>query len=216
VIDSRAARRGTFVTVEGIEGSGKSTLLAGLAARLGAGGSQPLVTREPGGTPVGDAVRAIFLDRRVAIAPLAEALLVNAARAQHVSDAIRPALADGRVVLCDRYVDSTLAYQGYGRGLEIAFLRGLCDAATGGLEADLTILVDVPVEVSRARTHSRGDAIDRLEGEDDAFHERVRRGYLQLAQSPRHCVLDGTRPPDEVLELALQALRDRVREPNPR
>lgn len=213
--ESRSTRAASFVTVEGIEGSGKSTLLAGLAARFRSCGDDPLVTREPGGTPLGDAVRAIFLERATAISPLTEALLINAARAQHVSDAIRPALEAGRIVLCDRYVDSTLAYQGYGRGLALDDLRSLCDVATGGLEADVTLLVDVPVDVSRARTRSRGRPVDRLESEDEAFHARVRSGYLELARSPRHCALDGTLPPGDVLELALRGLRERLRRPSP-
>jgi dTMP kinase len=208
VIRSKVAPAATFVVVEGVEGSGKSTLLEALADRLRSAGRDPLVTREPGGTPVGDAIRTIFLDRRIAIAPLTEALLINAARAQHVSDTIRPALAAGRPVLCDRYVDSTLAYQGYGRGLNLPFLRELCNAATGGLEPDVTLVVDVPVEVSRARTRSRERAVDRLESEDDAFHERVRQGYLELATLPGHCVLDGTLAPQQVLERALQALHE--------
>lgn len=204
--ESRFGSAPAFVTVEGIEASGKSTLLAALAERFRRAGVDPLVTREPGGTPLGDAVRAIFLDRSVAVSALTEALLINAARAQHVADAIRPALAAGRVVLCDRYVDSTLAYQGYGRGLDVAYLRGMCDAATGGLEPDVTLLVDVPVEVSLLRTAARGRAVDRLENEDAAFHERVRRGYLELARSPRHFVVDGTLAPDELLQLAANAL----------
>ena len=112
-----------FVVLEGVEGSGKSTLLSALAERLNSDARNALVTREPGGTPLGDAVRAVFLDRAISITPLTEALLMNAARAQHVSDAIRPALEAGRPVLCDRFVDSTLAYQGYGRGLDLTFLR---------------------------------------------------------------------------------------------
>ena len=202
----------TFVTVEGIEGSGKSTLLSGLAERLRTHGSEIFATREPGGTPLGDAIREIFLNRSLAISPLTEALLINAARVTHVTDAIGPALAAGRIVLCDRFVDSTLAYQGYGRGLELRYLRELCDAATGGLEPDLTLLVDVPVEISRARTRSRHRGVDRLESEDDAFHERVRHGYLELARSsPRHVVLDGTLSAQQVLERAWLELRERVR-----
>ncbi|MGA8535224.1 MAG: dTMP kinase [Candidatus Tumulicola sp.] len=204
---SAPAAGARFFVVEGIEGSGKSTLLAALAEHLRNDGGDALVTREPGGTPVGDAVRAVFLDRSAAISPLTEAFLINAARAQLVSGAIRPALEAGRLVLCDRYVDSTLAYQGYGRGLDLEFLRDLCDAATGGLEPDLTLVVDVPVEVSRARMRSRERAADRLEIEDDPFHERVRRGYLELAKRPLHYVLDGTLPPERVLEGALRALR---------
>jgi dTMP kinase len=193
-----------FLTVEGIEGSGKSTLLGGLSDRLRSRGREVFVTREPGGTPVGDAIRGIFLDRGVSIAPLTEALLVNAARAQHVADRIRPELAAGRDVLCDRFVDSTLAYQGYGRGVDLDVLRGLCDAATGGLVPDLTLVLDIPVDTSRRRTGSRGQAADRLESEDDGFHQRVRDGFLDLARGPRYRVLDATQPPEALLELALR------------
>ncbi|HTA40334.1 MAG TPA: dTMP kinase, partial [Candidatus Acidoferrales bacterium] len=186
-----------------IEGSGKSTLLSGLSDRLRSRGREIFVTREPGGTPVGDAIRALFLDRDVSIAPLTEALLVNAARAQHVADRIRPELAAGRIVLCDRFVDSTMAYQGYGRGVDLGVLRSMCDAATGGLVPDLTFVLDVPLALSRSRTVSRGRAVDRLEAEDDGFHQRVRDGFLELARGPRYRILDGTLPQDELVDRAL-------------
>lgn len=197
-----------FVTIEGIEASGKSTLAESLAGRLQAEGRDVFVTREPGGTPVGDAVRVIFLDRSIRIEPLAEAFLINAARVQHVARGIRPALEAGRAVVCDRFIDSTLAYQGYGRGLDLAELRQLSDRAAGGLMPDVTLLVDVPVEVSRERRRERGGAVDRLESEADAFYERVRAGYLELARGPRHRVIDGTLPVSEVLAQALQALSE--------
>ena len=200
-----------FLTVEGIEGSGKSTLLGGLADRLRSRGREIFVTREPGGTPVGDAIRALFLDRSVSIAPLTEALLVNAARAQHVADRIRPELAAGHIVLCDRFVDSTLAYQGYGRGVDLQVLHGLCDAATGGLEPDLTFVLDLSVETSRRRTGSRGGPVDRLEAENDGFHQRVRDGFLELARGPRYCVLDAMLPQDELLARALSEVDARLR-----
>jgi dTMP kinase len=197
-----------FVTVEGIEGSGKSTFLSGLAERLRAEGREVFVTREPGGSPVGNAIRDIFLNRSNAIAPMTEALLVNAARAQHVTQAIGPKLAAGSAVLCDRFVDSTLAYQGYGRGLDLDGLRSICDAATGGLEPDVTFLLDVPVALSRTRTAARERAADRVESEDDAFHERVRSGFLALAiGSPRHEILDGTLDPAALVNLAYERLR---------
>lgn len=195
-----------LVVVEGIECSGKSTLLAALAQRLAAAGQTVVTTREPGGTPLGDAVRAVVLDRSIAVGALSEALLMNAARAQHVADTIRPALEAGRTVLCDRYVDSTLAYQGYGRGLDLAPLRRLCDAATAGLSADVTLIVDVPIALLRQRMRARGAAQDRLEREDDAFHERVRQGYLELAALPAHHLLDGTLAPGRVLEEAVKVL----------
>jgi len=196
-----------FVVIEGIEGSGKSTLLSGLAQRLRAEGCDVVETREPGGTPAGDAIREIFLNRAVAISPLTESLLVNAARAQHVADVVRPALAAGSVVLCDRYTDSTLAYQGFGRGLDLEALRLLCNTATAGLEPDLVLLLDAPVSVVRDRLRQRTPAPDRIENEEDAFHERVRRGFLELARLPRHRVLDATLPPGELLAEALREVR---------
>jgi dTMP kinase len=199
-----------FVTVEGIEGSGKSTLLHGLAEWLRSGGRDPLVTREPGGTPLGDAIRQLFLDRGTVVNPLSEVMLLCAARAQHVSDVIRPALSAGQIVLCDRFVDSTIAYQGYGRGVDFGFLDVLCRAATGNLEPDLTLLIDVPIELSRRRIDEK--RFDRVEAEDDAFHERVRRGFLEIARaSPRHRVLDGTLVPAELLARAERALDEPLR-----
>jgi len=166
------------------------------------------VTREPGGTPAGDAIREIFLKPGLKIAPLTEALLLNASRAQHVVDLIEPALRRGALVLCDRYVDSTLAYQGYGRGIDLAFLRELCDVATGGLVPDLTFVLDLPVPISRERTAARdGGAGDRMEREDPGFYERVRRGFLDLAErSPRYHVFDATKPPEELSAQAYHVL----------
>jgi dTMP kinase len=200
-----------FVTIEGIEGSGKSTLLAGLSERL-RGHRQVVVTREPGGTPVGDKIRSIFLDRSIAIDALTEAMLVNAARSAHVAGVIRPALAQGKLVVCDRYVDSTLAYQGYGRGFDIRTLRELCGIATGGLEPDLTLLLDVPLEVSRERTRARHPEPDRLESEDDGFHERVRQGFLELARSSkRYLIFDGNRDAASLADRAAGAIDERLR-----
>ncbi|MFY9662872.1 MAG: dTMP kinase, partial [Candidatus Cybelea sp.] len=186
--------------------SGKSTLLAGVAARLRAEGQDVVETREPGGTPVGDAVREIFLNRAIAISALTESLLVNAARAQHVSAVIRPALASGKIVLSDRFTDSTIAYQGNGRGVDGDLLRALCEIATGGLEPDLVLLLDLPLTVARSRLSERTRARDRIETEDDTFHERVRRGFLDLARSPRHRLLDATLPPERLVESALQEI----------
>lgn len=199
-----------FVVIEGIEGSGKSTLLSGLAERLRGDGHEPFVTFEPGGTPVGRAIREIFLNRSIAIGPLTEAFLVNAARAQHVAGEIRPALETGRIVLCDRFTDSTLAYQGYGRGINLGVLRTLCDTATGGLAPDLVFVVDVPVEVALARMRTRAEAPDRIEAETIDFHERVRKGFLELARSPRHRVLDGSLEPAPLLEEAARELHERM------
>ena len=196
-----------FISFEGIEGSGKSTLASAVERALRAAGYEVVVTREPGGTPAGDAVRRIFLQPDLAIGPRTELLLINASRAQLVADVIAPALARGAVVLCDRYVHSTLAYQGYGRGLPLDLVRSVCDAATGGVMPDLTLLVDVSVEVSRSRLASRGNGADRVEQEDGEFHRRVREGFLELARhDPRVVALDGDRPPEAVVDAAMAAL----------
>lgn len=155
---------------------------------------------------MGDAVREIFLNRAIAISALTESLLVNAARAQHVSAVIRPALASGKIVLSDRFTDSTIAYQGNGRGVDGDLLRALCEIATGGLEPDLVLLLDLPLTVARSRLSERTRARDRIETEDDTFHERVRRGFLDLARSPRHRLLDATLPPERLVESALQEI----------
>ena len=200
--------RGRFISIEGIEGSGKSTLRAGLVATLRAYRAtsvQVVETREPGGTALGESVRALFLDPAGRIEARTEALLLNAARAQLVRERIAPALAAGIWVVSDRFSTSTLAYQGYGRGLELDGLRSLAAFATGGLEPDLVLLVDIPPEVSRERLRGRPGADDRVEREDDAFHARVREGYLELAAADaRLCVLDGTLGPGDLLRAAFE------------
>lgn len=197
-----------FISFEGIEGSGKSTVMTAVERALRAEGRDVVVTREPGGTPAGDAAREILLHKNdMEIAPLTELMLMNASRAQLVAEVIRPALSRGAVVLCDRYAHSSLAYQGYGRGIPLNVVRAICDAATGGLVPDLTLLVDVSYETSRARLSGRGNAHDRMEREDETFHRRIREGYLEIAKADERVVrIDGERAPEEVADAALAAL----------
>lgn len=199
-----------FITFEGIEAAGKSTLIAALNDDLRARGENVLVSREPGGTPFGERIRQIWRDPAGAIDPLAEALLMNAARAQHVAQVIAPAARAGTTILCDRYFDATIAYQGFGRGLDIEMLLELSLLATSRVTPDLTLLIDIPPEVSLARVRARGPA-DRMEMEDLAFHTRVRAGYQELVKrfGQRYVVLDGTQSPAEVLAAAHVAIAAR-------
>ena len=179
--------QGTFITFEGVEGSGKTTQVERLADRLRRAGRKVVTTREPGGTPISDRIRAVVLDRtNVEIHPHAEALLMCAARAQLVHEVIRPALAAGHVVICDRYSDSTFAYQGYARGQDLATLRSINGFATGGLVPDLTILLDLSAEAGLARRFGSGEAAtptNRMDRLDLAFHRKVAAGYQALAQA---------------------------------
>jgi len=176
--------RRRFVTFEGGEGSGKSTQLARLAARLRAQGLDPLVTREPGGTPVAEGIRTLLLDPALAPGALGEALLMEAARAELVATVIRPALAAGRIVLCDRYADSTLAYQGAGRGLGLAMLREWNRVATGGLTPDLTLLFDLDPEIGLSRRSGASGEPNRLDRESAlrliGRQESVQRGLEEV------------------------------------
>lgn len=192
--------RGLFVTLEGGDGSGKTTQAELLERWLRERGRTVVRTREPGGTDVGVEVREIVLHHRGDIAPRAEALLYAADRAHHVATVVRPALARGEVVIQDRYVDSSVAYQGAGRVLDPREVRGLSDWATEGLMPDLTLLLDLPPEAARQRLDVARTRYDRLEAEAEAFHDRVRAAYLEIAASApaRIAVLEATRPVDEI------------------
>ncbi|NJD19176.1 MAG: dTMP kinase [Gemmatimonadetes bacterium] len=192
--------RGHFIVLEGGEGAGKSTQAALLSASLAAAGVRRRVTREPGGAPVGEAIRSVVLGRTdLEMPPESELLLFLAARAAVVRDVVRPALQAGEVVVADRFALSTLAYQGYGRGLDLAEVRHAVARATGGLEPDLYVILDVPVSLGAERQRHGGKRPDRIEGEGDAFLRRVRDGYLALAEHEPHVrVVPGEGSPEEI------------------
>lgn len=186
-----------FITFEGLDGSGKTTQLALLASYLQEQGIPHLCTREPGGTAIGDQIRDVLHDvRNTAMSPLAEILLYAASRAQHVAEVIRPALEKGVVVLCDRFYDSTLAYQGYGRELDLEALTYITRFATGGLRPDLTLLFDLDPQSGLHRRSSHGEEMNRMDLQADAFYRRVREGYAALvrAEPERWVVIAADRP----------------------
>ena len=198
---------GLFITFEGGEGAGKSTQVALLAQRLRASGNPVIAVREPGGTPLGEQVRPWVKGQR--LAPQTELLLFAAARAELVATVIAPALAQGSVVVADRYADSTVAYQGYGRGLPLDLVRAVNQAATGGLSPDITFLLDLPAEDGLRRANDRlqesatsDDGHTKFEQEDIAFHRRLRSGFLRLAKEEPHriLVMDAGKPPEAIAD----------------
>jgi len=208
-----------FLTFEGIEGSGKSTIMERMAQQLRNQGLSVRMTREPGGTAFGRELRRLLLDARsVDFSVQAELLLFLADRAQHLQEVLMPTLGEGAILLCDRYADSTLAYQGYGRGMPLDRLMILNEFATGGLWPDMTLLFDVPVELGLARAGERnreeGTEVSegRFEAERLEFHQRVRAGYLELAAKhpKRYVVVDASAPTDAVLQQSLALVRARL------
>lgn len=205
-------KQGFFVTFEGPDGSGKTTQMQQLAQILRGQGYRVLTTREPGGTRLGDGVRALLLDRdHTEMHPRTETLLFNAARAQLVHQVIRPALEAGTIVLCDRYADSTLAYQGYGYGQDLEILHNLIEYATGGLKPDLTLYIDVSPETGLRRKQA-GAEWNRLDAQAVAFHQAVHRGYQALiaAEPERWIVVDGEQAPEIVAEAVYAAVAARL------
>jgi dTMP kinase len=206
---------GTFVVFEGGDGTGKSTQARQVAAELESRGLTVLLTREPGGTPIAEALRSLVLDPAHApVDPRTEALLYATARSSHVHQVVLPALQRGEVVVCDRFVDSSLAYQGAARGLGIDSVARLNAFGTEGLAPDLTVVLDAPAELGRTRRGERTGGEDRLEAEPDTFHDAVRRVFLEIAaQAPeRYLVLDAQREPNDLTQTVLQAVARLVEE----
>jgi dTMP kinase len=198
------AARGLFVTIEGIEGAGKSTLAQALAAKLSDAGREVVLTREPGGTSIGDSIRALLLESGEGMSNRTELLLFEAARAQHVDGVIAPAIERGAVVICDRFVDSSVAYQSGARGIDAGTVARLNEFATRGITPDLTILLDLPPRVGLARQR----LTDRISAEGLAFHESVRQAYLALARAEpeRIVVIGAAQGIDEVVRQAWNAM----------
>jgi len=213
----RAMKLGKLITFEGIDGCGKSTQMRLLEQYLIERGLDVVTTREPGGTELGKKIRAALLDGgEGSVEPLAELLLYAADRAQHVRRVIMPALAEGKVVLSDRFYDATTVYQGYARGFDLTLVNQLNELATGGLKPDLTLLFDLDVETGLKRTWERGDETggaaarpDRLDQEPMEFHERVRKAYLEIAvrEPQRFRVIPATGPVEEIFELMIREVR---------
>lgn len=208
-------RRGRFITLEGIEGAGKSTVAAALRAALQDAGVQSVLTWEPGGTPLAERLRQIVLARGAEVVSAeVETLLMFAARGVHLDNLVRPAIERGDWVICDRFTDATRAYQGGGRGMDADFIESLARGVQRGLEPDLTLILDLPVQAGLARAQARRLAagevtVDRFESETLLFFERVRARYLQIArENPQRCrLIDASAPAEAVKAAAMAALR---------
>jgi dTMP kinase len=203
-------RAGTLITIEGLDGAGKSTLARSLVGELAARGHPAELVREPGGVEVSERIRALLIDPALPVTPRAEALLYAAARAQLVEQLLEPRLAAGAVLVLDRFVDSSLAYQGAGRGLGLEQVALVNRFATGPLQPDRTLLLEIPAALGRARKQALRQEPDRLELEGEEFFAEIARAYRELARSQpeRIRTIDATSPPDAVLRAALEALSD--------
>lgn len=212
-MSTTAGSTGKFITLEGGEGAGKSTQIARLVAYLRDAGVDVIATREPGGAPGAEAIRSLLVEGEPGRwTPLTEALLHSAARADHLARTVRPALAAGTWVVCDRFTDSTLAYQGFGHGLDAARLRALNDLVTEGLAPDLTLILDLPVTIGLARAGGRPGAEDRYERMGHDFHDRLRQGFLAIArEAPGRCaVIDATQDVDIVAHAIARTVAQRL------
>jgi len=210
--------KGLFITFEGGEGSGKTTLIESLASYFQEKGKEVVVTREPGGSSIGPEIRSMLLslNEEAPLSHKAELLLFLADRAQHIQELILPSIREGRVVLCDRFNDSTIAYQGYGRGLDVDEVEKLCLLVSGNLLPDLTFLLDVDPALGLERTrrlqkeHSGSGSVDRIEGEELEFHQKLRKGFLAIAkkEAERVVTIDAKESKEAVLKEAVKALKD--------
>lgn len=203
---------GIFITIEGGEGAGKSTLVRNLTKELESKGYAVLATREPGGSATGEAIRQLLLDNNSSITPIAELLLFLASRSQHIAEKIVPALSKGMVVICDRFNDSSIVYQGLARGLGFDLVRSICSETCGRPVPDLTIYLDVPPDQGLARAERSSGKKDRIETESLEFHTQVREGFQKLAQLEPNRIktIDGTLPQRKVLDQALHLITDRL------
>ncbi|MFC5648868.1 dTMP kinase [Paenibacillus solisilvae] len=208
-------KKGWFFTIEGGEGAGKTTLIEQLAQYLTAQGYHVLTTREPGGIPIAEQIRGVVLDNRNTMMDArTEALLYAAARRQHLAEKVLPAIAQGKLVICDRFVDSSLAYQGYARGLGMEEVKSINDFAIDGMMPDLTLWMDVSPEVGLSRIHQgEGREINRLDLEGISFHKRVREGYIEILQrEPERMIrIDAEKEPDVVLNDAISIINNRIK-----
>jgi len=204
--------KGFFVVFEGIEGAGKSTLLEVLSSLFRERGIPFVKTREPGGTETAEPIRKIILDRNLSIEPITELLLLMASRHENTVKKILPALDSGKVVISDRYRDSSLAYQGYGRGIDLSFIEELNDIVTGGLQPDVVFIIDIPVDLMMKRIERREH--NRMDIQTRDFYERVRRGYLEIARRDpeRYFVLDGNRDVEEITKDIVSILNKKLKE----
>ncbi len=212
-VKNERKERGSFITFEGIDGSGKTTQLSGIAGYLESQGKEVLKLREPGGTSIGEQIRTILLSRgNMAMSIETELMLFAAARAQLVREVIEPALAEGKWVLCDRFMDSTTAYQGYGRQIDLQLIGQLNSIAVGRCRPDLTLLFDLSVDAAGARLTARSDKSDRLDLESKAFAERTRNGYLELASAEpsRFRVIDAERSSADIEQQIKSILREGI------
>lgn len=210
------SKKSLFITFEGGEGAGKSTLISHLDVELRNSGWQTMLTREPGGSALGEHIRLLLLnhDPKTHIAPYAELFLFLAARAQHIEEVIKPALAEGKVVLCDRFNDSTIAYQGYARALGVEAVEELCRVACGGVTPDLTFYLNLDPGKGMERASKQGRVMDRMEGEKMAFHEKVRQGFLDIAAKDRDrvVVIDANQTQEQVFKQAFGIIDQKYRE----